>query len=374
MTDKTPILWVATRKGLFRYADKGSGWKLDRDAFVGEELSLVHVDPRDGAVYAALRTGHYGPKLWRSDDRGDTFSEVGSPSYPEQPADWEEQPQFDGKPITWNMHTIWSLAHGGDTQKGRMWIGSIPGGLFKSDDRGDSWQLVESLWLHERRKAWFGGGADAPGIHSICVDPRNPDHVVLGVSCGGVWRTQDGGATWEQKAHGMRAEYCPPEEAYEPWAQDPHCVVQSRSDPTQWWAQHHNGIFHSSNDLERWEEIKDVDPSTFGFPVAVHPKNAKRAWFVPAVADQERIPKDARVVVTRTDDGGKTFEILDRGLPAPPAYDLVYRHALDVDETGDRLAFGSTTGSIWTTDDGGESWQTLSEHLPPIYAVRFAAR
>ncbi|MCA8972489.1 MAG: exo-alpha-sialidase [Planctomycetes bacterium] len=374
MKNKDTVLHVATRKGLFRYELGASAWELAGSSFLGENLSLVHVDPRDGTVYAALDTGHFGPKLHRSEDGGATFEEIGLPSYPEMPEGWEEKPQFDGKPIAWSLRMIWSFAHGGDDQPGRLWIGSIPGGLFRSDDRGATWQLVESLWMSERRKEWLGGGADAPGIHSICVDPRDSKRVVLGVSCGGVWRTNDDGATWEQKAHGMRAEYCPPEQAYEPWTQDPHCVVQCRDEPTTFWAQHHNGIFVSTNDLESWEEIEGVQPSVFGFPVAVHPQDGKRAWFVPAQKDQQRIPKDARVVVTRTKDGGKSFDVLDRGLPAPPAYDLVYRHALDIDASGERLAFGSTTGSLWATTDGGENWSTLSTHLPPVYAVRFADR
>ena len=367
-------LWVATRKGLFRFAGDTASPKLEHATFLGENLSLVHVDPRDGAVYAALDTGHFGPKLQRSDDGGATFTEIGLPQYPPMPEGWEEQPQFDGKPITWNLRMIWALAHGGLDQPGRMWLGSLPGGLFRSDDRGATWQLVESLWMSERRKGWYGGGAAVPGIHSICVDPRDSKRVVLGVSCGGVWRTSDDGATWEQKAYGMRAEYCPPEQAYEPWTQDPHCVVQCQSEPTTFWAQHHNGIFVSTNDLERWEEIENVEPSVFGFPVAVHPRDGKRAWFVPATKDQQRIPKDARVVVTRTKDGGKHDQPLDRGLPPPPAYDLVYRHALDIDASGERLAFGSTTGGLWASSDGGENWSTLSTHLPPIYAVRFAPR
>jgi hypothetical protein len=105
--------------------------------------------------------------------------------------------------------------------------------------------------------------------------------------------------------------------------------------------------------------------------VAVHPKDPKTAWFVPAFKDEKRCPLDGRVVVNRTSDGGKSFETLSKGLPQTHAYDLVYRHGLDIDETGNRLAFGSTTGSVWVSEDGGESWQTVSSNLPPVYGVRF---
>jgi hypothetical protein len=119
--------------------------------------------------------------------------------------------------------------------------------------------------------------------------------------------------------------------------------------------------------------VKGLEPSAFGFAVAVHPNDPDTAWFVPAVSDQRRIPADGRVVVTRTRDGGRTAEVLRNGLPQEHAYDLTFRHALDVDETGNVLAFGSTTGGLWTSDNQGDSWQCVSAHLPPIYCVRFAS-
>jgi hypothetical protein len=170
----------------------------------------------------------------------------------------------------------------------------------------------------------------------------------------------------------MRAEYCPPEQAYEPNGQDVHCLVHCAANPDVFWVQHHNGIFRSTDGAASWTEIKDVKPSVFGFAVAVHPRKPDTAWFVPSFKDEKRCPLDGRVVVNRTDDGGKTFTTLRHGLPQEYAYDLVYRHGLDVDETGDRLVFGSTTGSLWVSEDGGESWQTVSSNLPPIYAVTFA--
>ena len=194
----------------------------------------------------------------------------------------------------------------------------------------------------------------------------------VGVSTGGVWITHDAGESWNLGGKGMRAEYAPEEHQFDPIAQDVHCLVQCAANPEVLWVQHHNGMFRSTDGAASWTEIKDVKPSVFGFPVAVHPKDPETAWFVPAFKDEKRCPLDGRVVVNRTRDGGKTFETLRRGLPQEHAYDLVYRHGLDIDETGDRLAFGSTTGSLWITEDGGDSWQSISSNLPPIYAVRFA--
>ncbi len=217
----------------------------------------------------------------------------------------------------------------------------------------------------------MGGGADHPGIHSICVDPRDSRHVSIAISCGGVWRTRDGGESWTPGGKGLRAEFMPPERQYDPNIQDPHMMVQCPADPDTLWVQHHNGIFKSTDGADSWSEIDGVKPSAFGFAVAVHPRDPNTAWFVPAVKDEKRYPAQGRVVVNRTRDGGATFETLTKGLPQEHAYDIVLRHALDIDESGERLAFGSTTGSLWLSEDGGDSWQTLSANLPPIYAVRF---
>jgi photosystem II stability/assembly factor-like uncharacterized protein len=217
----------------------------------------------------------------------------------------------------------------------------------------------------------MGGGYDAPGIHSICVDPRDSRRVTVAVSTGGVWQTRDRGETWALRASGMRAEYMPPERQGDPLVQDVHRMVASRSNPDVLWVQHHNGVFRSTNGAQAWTEITDTALSRFGFAVAVDPNDANTAWFVPAVKDEKRVPVDARLAVTRTRDGGRTFEVLREGLPVEPAYDLIYRHALDIDESGEVLAFGSTTGSLWVTENGGDSWQTVSCNLPPIHSVRF---
>ena len=207
-------------------------------------------------------------------------------------------------------------------------------------------------------------------IHSVSVDPRDPRRVAVGVSTGGVWLTADGGSSWKVSSHGMRADYFPPEQANDPNVQDVHRLVQCPGQPAEWWVQHHNGIFRSTDDAASWRELQ-VMPSSFGFAVVVHPRDGGTAWFVPGTSDQRRIPVDGRVIVNRTRDGGRTFEALTKGLPQRQAYDITYRHGLDIDSTGDRLVFGTTTGSLWISEDQGDSWQTISEHLPPVYAVPF---
>ncbi|HLQ37117.1 MAG TPA: exo-alpha-sialidase, partial [Planctomycetota bacterium] len=257
---------------------------------------------------------------------------------------------------------------------GALWCGTIPGGLFKSSDRGGSWQLVDSLWNDPQRKNWLGGGADLPGIHSVCVHPRDPKQVLVGVSTGGIWRTTDAGASWQVCSHGMRQDHVPPEHTNNPVTQDVHRVVQCPADPDRVWVQHHNGIFRSKNDVSSYREVTAKAPSRFGFPVVVHPEDPDTAWFVPAVKDECRVPVDGRMFVMRTRDGGKTFEVLRTGLPQKDCYDLVYRHCLDISQDGKRLAMGSTTGGLWISENGGRSWQTVAARLPPVYVVRFGVK
>ncbi|WP_271409403.1 WD40/YVTN/BNR-like repeat-containing protein [Pseudomonas sp. Q1-7] len=352
---------VATRKGLLCFEHEGDGWRLARQDFLGEPVSMLLTDPRDGHLYAALHLGHFGPKLWRSADAGQRWEEIAAPAFAPA-AEGEEEP---------SVEMIWCLETGGADQPGTLWAGTIPGGLFRSRDHGSSWALVDSLWQRPERANWFGGGYDQPGIHSICVDPRDSRHLTLAVSCGGVWHSEDEGASWAYRTRGMRAAYMPPERAEEPDIQDPHRMVACPTDPERLWVQHHNGIFVSTDRGLNWREIPEAGPSTFGFAVAVHPTDPDCAWFVPAVKDECRVPADQRLRVTRTRDGGRSFEVLERGLPQQLCYDLVYRHGLDVDDSGQCLVMGSTTGHLWLSGDQGDSWTLLAGHLPPIFAVRW---
>lgn len=365
--------FVGTRKGLFEYSRNGSGWEISALHHLAQPVSIV-LPLADGTLYAALTLGHFGAKLHRLEPGSQEWQELAVPAFPEGSTVNDGPPTGEGPPQTKpaSLDEIWALEPGGADQPGLLWAGTIPGGLFRSTDRGDSWQLIESLWDRPERDHWFGGGKDSPGIHSISVDPRDSSNVAVSVSCGGVWKTHDSGATWSCDATGLRADYMPPEMADNPVAQDPHRVVQCPGAPDTLWMQHHNGVFLSRDRGYSWEELTTPQPAVFGFAVAVHPHDPDTAWLVPATKDEIRVPVDARVVVSRTRDGGKSFEVLDQGLPQRDAYDIVYRHALDIDATGNTLAFGSTTGGLWLSEDQGDHWQCLSQNLPPVYCVRFA--
>ena len=359
---------VATRKGLFTVERGASGaWGVRGAAFLGDPVTSVLDDPRDGTLYAGLNLGHFGVKLRRSSDGGASWDEIAAPAFPAA-----RSTARDATPAGPSVFQIWALETGGADESGVLWAGTIPGALFRSTDRGTSWTLVESLWKRPEREQWFGGGYDDPGIHSIAVDPRDSRHVAVGVSCGGVWFTRDGGASWEVRTRGMFAAYMPPERREDPAIQDPHRLVQCPASPDALWVQHHNGVFRSDDRGLSWVEVETVKPSRFGFAVAVHPHDPATAWLVPAVKDECRVAVDGRLAVARTTDGGRTFDELRNGLPQHNAYDLVYRHGLDVDAEGQRLAMGSTTGGFWISEDGGDRWTALDARLPPVYQVRFA--
>src|ERR1043166_7052173 len=180
-----PSLLISTRKGLFVAEGSGKGAQVARAMFVGDNVALAMVDRRDGAWYAVLDHGHFGGETWR---------EIAVPAYPPKPEGFVDKDMWGGD-RAWATKNIWALEIAPDADGG-LWCGTLPGGLFRSDDHGDSWTLVDALWNHPVRVRWDGGGPAYPAIHSICVDPRDPRSVVVAVSSGGVWRTRDGGASW----------------------------------------------------------------------------------------------------------------------------------------------------------------------------------
>lgn len=360
MTDR---LLVGTRKGLFEIMRRRGTWEIGDVQFLGDPVTSVFA--RGNATYAALDLGHFGAKLWRRMGDG-AWQELVAPAFPPKPEDAGDDPH------PWSLGRIWAIEPGGVA--GRLWAGTMPGGLFRSDDDGDSWALNAPLWHMPDRRKWMGvAGGEQPGISSVLVNPRDPADIRLGISTAGVWATTDTGESWNLINHGMYNEYMPPDQAGSPIAQDIHCLARCPAHPEIMWCQHHNGVFHSSDAGHTWREVTAIQPSKFGFAVVAHPHDAGTAWFVPATKDERRIPVDGKVVVARTRDGGQSFDVLREGLPQQHAYDLVWRHGLAVDDSGDYLAFGSTSGGLWISENGGDSWTGLDARLPPIAAVRFAA-
>ena len=368
----TEALYVGTRKGLLIWTRESGSWKRRDLHFLGDPVTMLLPDPHTPQLFAALTLGHFGSKLRRLRDGG-PWEECAVPEYPAGETIAAGPPSGDEpvetKPAT--LQEIWSLESAATAQGPLLWAGTIPGGLFCSRDHGDTWELNRPLWNKPERKKWFGGGKDDPGVHSICVHPHDSKRLTVAVSCGGVWQSENSGEEWTLVGKGIIARYMPPDLQEDLVTQDPHRLVQNRTDPGVMWIQHHNGIFHSTNGGLEWREMTHAAPSPFGFAVATHPHDPQTAWFVPAVKDEVRVPVDGKFVVTRTTDGGRSFTAHGAGLPAEDAFELVYRHGLDVASDGRTLAMGTTTGGLWISEDGGETWDCLSTHLAPIYCVRF---
>ena len=353
---------LGTRKGLITYQKNGSGnWKFESVSFLGEPVSLAYVDPRSGSWWACLDHGHWGVKLHRSTDQGKSWTEIEAPKYPEGRIIKEGEPA--------STRYLWAMAHGGEDHPERIFIGTEPGGLFQSNDGGNNFELVESLWNHpSREEKWFGGGRDHPGIHSIVLDPRDSDHMYVGISVAGVFETTDGGNSWHPKNKGLKADFLPNPDAEV--GQDPHLLISCHSDPDYMWQQNHCGVFKSENGGNDWIDVSEKDGTAyFGFAIAADENDPNIAWVVPGVSDQTRVAVDQSLCVCRTEDGGKTWKLLNNGLPGGKSFDITYRHALDV--SGDTIAFGTTTGNLYLSDDKGDKWKTISNNLPMVYSLDF---
>ena len=390
------LILLGTRKGTVIYDRKNTGWRPRPISHAGIPVCYAACDPRDGTLWASLDHGHWGPKLSRSRDSGANWENVESIKYPKGARHiikYLPTPGFDPNAPTAQpeytdatVYKIWNITFGHETQPGRLYAGTIPGGLFVSDDGGDSWELNRSLWDHESRggnlfagdasseNQWGGTpasidyGVFEPGIHSVIVDPRDAEHIHVAVSSAGVLESTDGGQTWAGRNRGMLMDYLPDPKAK--WGHDPHFVNSCPAQPDHLWQQNHCGVFYSDDGAQNWKKVSMPEQGVhFGFPIAVDENDGRTAWVVPARGDFERMAIDGGLSVARTTDGGASWESFRSGLPQDNAYDIVLRHSLDI--SGDILCFGSTTGNVYLSEDRGETWQCLGNNLPPIYSVRF---
>ncbi len=354
---------VGTRKGLLILRRDAAGWTVESAHFEAIPVVYAMQDPRDGSLWASLDHGHWGGKLQRSRDGGATWQEVEAPKYPEGATC---PPEFK-TPATTSY--IWIIEPGGADEPERLYIGTEPGGLFRSDDGGDSFQLVAPLWNHHSNKHWFGGGREYPGVCAIQINPRDSRHITVGISVGGVYVSEDGGESWEARNRGLFADYLP--DKYAEFGHDPHIILASPSNPDVLWQQNHCGLFRSEDGGRHWQSISDKSggPADFGFALALDEKDERVAWMAPAVSAEYRVPVGRALVICRSEDGGQTWQDLRQGLPQQHCYDLVFRHALD--KRADSLAFGTTAGNFYVSGDRGDSWRCIANNLAVVYSVRF---
>ncbi len=363
-------LLIATKKGLWQLHSDATrrSWRVAGPQFLGHVVHHAVADPRDRkTMRAAARTGHLGPTIVRSSDRGRTWHEA------KQPPAYREG---SGRVVD---HTFW-LTPGHPSMPGVWYAGTSPQGLFRSDDGGANWRGVEGFNDHPERKAWCGGDQDGtpdgPKLHSILVDPRDPYHLYIAMSSGGVFESSDGGEDWRPLNRGVRADFLPnPDPDY---GHDPHCVRMHPLLPDRLYQQNHCGIYRLDRPAERWQDIGATMPKSvgdIGFPMVLHPRDPDTLWIFPMDGSSvwPRVSPGGKPAVYRSVNGGKTWQRHATGLPSTQAWLTVKRQAMTAD-TGEPVGvfFGTSSGEVWGSRDEGRTWKCLAAHLPHIYAVEAA--
>lgn len=370
-------LLVATRKGAFvlRGEPRRRGWKTEGPQFLGNETSHLVSDPRDGKTWLlAAKTGHLGPTVFRSADAGRRWSEAKRPpAFPKAP-EGQDGPTVD---------RVFCLTPGHASQPGVWWAGAVPHALFRSEDGGAHWDLVEGFadYLAGLRAKVPDRFFPTPGgaiTHSILVDPRDANHIYVSLSTGGSFETADAGVTWRPLNGGVSADFLP--EPDPEIGQDPHCVVLCPADPDRLYQQNHCGVYRLDRPGARWERIGKKLPEKvgdIGFPIVAHPRDRDTVWVFPMDGTQvwPRTSPGGRPAVFRSRNGGRSWTRQANGFPEKHGWFTVFRQAMKCD-TQDRvgLYLGTTTGEIWASRDEGESWRQIASHLPAVVAIEVCER
>jgi photosystem II stability/assembly factor-like uncharacterized protein len=364
-------LWIGTRKGLFALRAGGArrGWKLSGPQFLGHIIHHVVQDPRDPRLLLlAAKTGHLGPTVFRSHDRGRSWREAAEPPAFRKAGDGE-----DARAV---QRVFW-LTPGHRSESGSWYAGSSPAGLFRSTDGGERWQPVAGFNDHPMRPKWAAFGTpDGEFLHSIQVDPRDAAHLYMAISIGGVFESGDAGRDWAPLNAGCAADFLPDPNVE--FGHDPHCLVQHPLKPDRLYQQNHCGIYRLDRPARRWQRIGTAMPKKIGdigFPIVVHPTDPDTAWVLPMDGQTvwPRTSIDGKPAVYVTRDAGASWRRLDRGLPRSQAWLTVLRQAMCTDGR-DRpgVYFGTTAGEVWAGARAGESWSCIARHLPEIYSVSCA--
>lgn len=352
------ILLVGTKRGLFlgRADPARRSWELSSPRLEGREVYHAMLDPRDGrTAWAATRHAVWGAHIHRSEDRGESWEVLDTaPHYADERG----------------LKAIWALAPGPVSSPATLFAGIEPAGLFRSEDRGATWHGVMSLNDHPSNDTWqpAGGGL---ALHSILVDPEEERRIYCALSAGGVYRSEDWGASWIPINAGVRTDFLP-----DPRAATGQCVHKLRlhpAQPSRLYQQNHCGVYRSDDRGDHWVEITDGLPSEFGYALALDPVDADTAFVIPEESSHMRTTVGGRLRVYRTRDAGDSWRPLTAGLPQAHAYVSVLREAMandDLDPVG--VYFGTSSGHLFASRDGGESWELIFGYLPRILSVTAA--
>lgn len=352
------ILLIGTRRGLFiAHSDHDrASWTLSRPRLAGREIYHAIVDPRDcRTIWAASRHPVWGAHVHCSPDLGESWELLeAAPHYADERA----------------LKAIWFLAPGPPDAPHRLYAGIEPAGLFLSDDAGTSWRGVDALNEHPSSTSWqpAGGGL---ALHAIQHDPRDPRRIYCALSAGGVYRSDDDGASWTPKNDGTRADFLP--DRYPPYGQCVHKLIVHPAMPDRLYQQNHCGVYRSDDRGDSWTEITSDLPSDFGYALAIDPRDADVLFTIPEESSHMRATVDGRLRVYRTADAGATWRPLTSGLPQEHAYVSILRDAM-ANDTHEPVGvyFGTSSGQLFASRDGGEHWSLLAGFLPKILSVTAA--
>ena len=362
-------LLVGTRKGFWSLTSDGARetWSIDGPEFLGHIINHAVADPRNrDTVLIGASTGHLGPTVLRSQDGGRTWTEASKP------------PAFTpGDRLERSVRKVFWLTPGHADEPAVWYAGGSPQGLFRTEDAGDTWAPVDGWNDHPQWQTWAEwpdteGTPDGSMLHSVIIDPRDANHLYIGLSGGGVFESTDGGNDWAPLNTGCAMDFAPDPDA--PFGHDPHCVRLHPLMPDRLYQQNHCGIYRLDRPDTTWTRIGDNMPrdvGDIGFPVELHPRDPDTAWVFPMDGTDvwPRTSPDGRPAAYVTRDAGETWTRLEKGLPER-AWFTVKRQAMTVDD-GDPVGvyFGTTSGEVWASNDEGESWAPIAHHLPEIYSV-----
>jgi hypothetical protein len=318
----------------------------------------VAIDRRGGTprLLAGIEYGHFGPSVMWSDDLGETWQEAEAPpvAFPERTGA--------------TLAKVWQLEPS-LSEPGVVWAGVEPAALFRSEDGGKTYSLVEGLWNHPTRSTWQPGGGGLC-LHTVIPHPADPRRIGVAASAVGFFRSSDGGESWEPANKNIRAPFLPEGSQYPEYGQCVHKVAMHPARPERLFLQHHFGVYRSDDFGDSWTDIGAQLPSDFGFPLAVHPDMPDTLYVFPLHADQDRTPVDHHYRVFRSSDAGATWEGFSQGLPDEPVHASVLRDALCASDAG--VFFGTRDGEVYGSHDEGETWSRIARHLPDVLTVRAA--
>ncbi len=358
---------MGTRKGAFVLTSDGGRrrWDVSGPFFGGWEMYHVKGSPADpNRIYASQSLSWFGQQVQRSDDGGRTWTPVGNKfTYDGVPATHQ---WYDGTPHPWEFKRVWHLEPS-LTDPNTVFAGVEDAGLFRSMDGGATWQELSGLRGHGTGPQWQPG-AGGLCLHTILLDPTKPDRIVIAISAAGAFRSDDGGASWKPINRGLRSQHIP-----DPAAEVGHCVhhiAMHRGRPDVLFMQKHWDVMRSDDAGDSWREISGTLPTDFGFAIDVHAHEPDTVYVVPIKSDSEHYPPDGKLRVYRSRAGGDEWEALTNGLPQRDCYVNVLRDAMAVD-TLDHCGvyFGTTGGQVYASSDAGDTWSAIVRDLPAVLSI-----